>query len=186
MCRRVEYYFAARWGAAVEVQPALVVVHGHGSLTGAHDIQLRGPRHVRTTHSLPPEFCLVALIPTPARNPLMENSAESGVHLQASSCCGLSGGRPIIPIVVFAAIAGVECPFAGQLSQISASRPPTRLSKSNTWPINALGFSLLSEISALIASVNAYASVRFIPKPATQFLYISFLLSTSVIDVIPA
>lgn len=164
------------------MQPALVVVHCHGSLTGADDVPLRDYRHVCGAYCVPEEGGLVALIAAPARNPIVKDLTESGVHLLASGGSGLGAGRPIVPVVVCAAIADGKSPFAGQLSPMSASRPPT-FPRVHTWPINELGFSLLSEIRALMASVKAYSSVRFIPKPAAHFLDISLLLPTSVINM---
>lgn len=112
----------------------------------------------------------------------MKTPAESGVHLHASGGGGLGAGRPIVPVIILAAVADGECPFAGQLSRILAAQSLT-FPQVHTWPINVLGLALLPVIRALIASVKAYASVRFTPKPAAHFVYISLLVLKSVIKL---
>lgn len=114
----IEHDLPVRRGTAVETEPALVVVVIHRLLAGADDVELRDAGQVGAAHAGPEERRLVALEAAAAGDPLVQGSAERRVHFRAAVGVGPRRGRPVVAVVVGAAVAGREGPFAGQLGEM--------------------------------------------------------------------
>lgn len=102
------------WGAAVEVNKALVVVHVHGPCTRVLQYNLLSPRQAPDVGRLVEEGCFIPLISTCARDPLVRYVAvESGITLRSSTGVLATAGAPIPPVVVLTAVADREAPLTG-------------------------------------------------------------------------